>query len=160
MEISLSILFWCYAIAYSIHIVEESSIAGGFVNMVKRNIWSEYNIIKFFCFNTFLYLTNVIGIILYDTHNGWIIFPLSFSWMFVTNGIWHLVGSIITKKYSPGLATSPIYWILMYFIIKYNKIHPSISNSQMFISFIFGLLITILMIGSLFLGQRLSNTKN
>ncbi|WP_027340412.1 HXXEE domain-containing protein [Halonatronum saccharophilum] len=161
MRISLSFLFWGYAIAYSIHIVEESSLAGGFVNMVKENIWADYDMKNFFWFNTFLYLTNITGIILYDVYGGsWIVFPLSLAWMFVTNGIWHLIGSIITKKYSPGLVTSPIYWILMYMIIRYNKVNAIISNSQMIISFIFGLSITILMIGSLFVAKKLFATKD
>lgn len=156
MEISLNIIFWGYAIAYSIHIIEEISAAGGFVKMVKKHIWPEYSIRKFFWFNTFLYSTNVAGIIIFELQGGnWIIWPLSFAWMFVTNGVWHLLGSIINRKYSPGLATSPIYWILMYFIIQYNQATSVISTSQMFISIIIGLTITILMIGSLFLGKKL-----
>jgi len=41
--------------AYSVHIVEESCMADGFVNMVIDNIWPEYNSKQFFCFNLFLY---------------------------------------------------------------------------------------------------------
>lgn len=160
MEISLNLLFWCYPIAYSIHIIEETSVAGGFINMVKEDIWSDYSIKKFFWFNTFLYFTTVLGIILYELYHGWwILFPLSFAWMFVTNGIWHLIGSVKSRRYSPGLATSPIYWILMYWIIRYNRADPTISDLQMYISFMIGLTITVLMISSLFLGSKYLSNK-
>jgi|SRR5690554_758411 len=141
--------------AYSIHIVEESCVADGFVNMVKKHIWPEYTHKQFFWFNLFLYSFHVLSIILYETFGGhWALLPLSFSWMFVTNGLWHLLGSIAYKSYSPGLATSPLYWILMRFIIKHQQA-TLISRTQMISALLLGTLFTILMVASLYLGRIL-----
>ncbi|MHA1728679.1 MAG: HXXEE domain-containing protein [Promethearchaeota archaeon] len=150
MEITLSIMLWLYAAAYSIHIVEESTVGEGFVRMMQR-YWSEYDGKKFFGFNTLLYSIFITGLILYEVLGGaMVIFPLSFAWMFVTNGLWHLIGTILSKRYSPGLITSPIYWILMYFIIRYFLLESKIVLNNFLISLVIGTIMTCLMIGSIF----------
>ena len=76
------------------------------------------------------------------------------SWMFVTNGIWHLMGTFLFKEYSPGLMTSLLYWIVMYLIIRYSLIPGDIIMWQFIVSLVIGLLLTVLMIDSLFLQKR------
>ena len=138
-------------VSYIIHCLDETVAGGGFVNMVKRHFWPEYNERMFFWFNTILHSINVFSIILYEAFGGdWVIFPLIMGWIFVTNGFWHVIGTAIFREYSPGLMTSPLYWIVMYFIIRYSLLRGIISWPNFIISAIIGTVITILMIGSLF----------
>jgi len=138
-------------VAYLIHCLDETIAGEGFVNMVKKHFWPEFSGKMFFWFNTSIHLINIFSIILYEIFGeNWVIFPLTISWVFVTNGFWHVLGTVMFKEYSPGLMTSPIYWIIMYFIIRYSFLQGNISVPNFIISIVIGAIITILMIGSLF----------
>ena len=151
----LNVLFWVMEAAYLIHCLDETVAGSGFVKMVKRDFWPEYSNKKFFWFNTGLHLINIFGIILYEIFGGaWVIFPMSISWLFVTNGLWHVLGTAISKEYSPGLVTSPLYWIIMYFMIRYSLLQGDIMVSYFIVSAVIGTILTILMIGSLFMIGR------
>jgi len=155
LTIPISFEFWGYVIAYIIHILDESLLGETFVGMVKSTFCPEYEWKHFFGFNTLLMALLIISIILFEIFYGlWIIAPLSFVFLFTTNGIWHLIGTIITKKYSPGLATSIIYWILFYFTVKYSFINHQIDTSIIMISGTIGTLLTVLMISSFLIFKR------
>jgi hypothetical protein len=157
MEMPVSLFFWLFAIALSIHVVEESTVGGGFVNMVKSQLWPDYNHKKFFWFNAICYIFFAVSIIVYELWAGaWIVLPLSFAWMLVTNGFWHVIGTAFSKRYSPGLITSPIYWILMYFLIRYGLLKDQIDMTDFVISIVVGSLVTVLMVGSMFAMGRKS----
>ncbi len=149
MELTLSFFLWGYVIAYCIHIVEEYSVGDGFVTMMRTHFWPEYTARMFFGFNTMLLSSLVIGLILFDILGGyWVIWPLSFAFLFVTNGIWHLLQTFILRQYSPGLITSPIYWVLIYFIIRYFYLNGEIELNLIVVSVILGTIFTILMFAS------------
>ena len=151
----LNVLFWAMEAAYIIHCLDESIAGGGFVKMVRERFWPEYSGKKFFWFNTGLHIINITGIILFEVLGGaWVIFPLSLSWLFVTNGLWHVLGTVMSREYHPGLMTSPLYWIVMYFIIRYSLLAGDIALSHFVISAMVGTVITVLMIGDLFLMRR------
>ena len=152
----LNVLFWAMEAAYIIHCLDEAVVGGGFVKMVKKRFWPEYSARKFFWFNAGLHIINITVIILYEVlGGGWVVLPLSISWLFVLNGLWHVLGTVILKEYHPGLLTSPLYWIVMYFIIRYSFLPGDILMSHFIISIIVGAVLTILMIGSLFIIRRL-----
>ena len=48
MEIPLSILFWEMEATHLIHCLDETVVGEGFVNMVKKHFWPEYNEKMFF----------------------------------------------------------------------------------------------------------------
>ena len=149
MTASLNILLWSFLMAFSIHIVEESMVGGGFVQMMKKNFWPEYDGTKFFWFNLILFSLFAIGIVLFEIFQGaWVIWSLSFAFLCVTNGIWHLLQTAILREYSPGLITSPIYWILMYFIVRSSLLTGEISPSHFWMALAIGTLMTLLMFGS------------
>ena len=149
MTISLNILLWSFLMAFSIHVVEEATVGGGFVQMMKKNFWHEYDGTKFFWFNLILFSLFAIGIVLFEIFQGaWVIGPLSFAFLCVTNGIWHLLQTAILREYSPGLITSPIYWILMYFIVRSNLLTGEINPSHFWTALAIGALMTLLMFSS------------
>jgi hypothetical protein len=155
LAIPISFIFWAYVIAYIIHILDESLLGETFVGMVKNYCWPEYEWKHFFGFNTILITLFITSIVLFELFYGlWIIAPLSFVFLFTTNGLWHLIGTILTKKYSPGLATSLIYWILFYFLVKYSFIDNQIDISIIIISGIIGTFLTVLMISSFLIFKK------
>jgi hypothetical protein len=118
----LSILFWGVLAAYIIHIIDETLIGGGFVQKVKEHWWPQYHAEMFFWFNAAVILVIIICISLYDGFGGhWVILPLFWtieraSHMFTV----HIWWSIRYKEYSPGLVTGVLFWILVYFVIRYG----------------------------------------
>lgn len=148
MEITLNILFWGFVIAYLIHVIEEIAVGEGFIEMMRTTFYPEYSGKMFAGFNTMIFLVFISGIILYELFGGvWVIWPLSFAFMFVTNGIWHLLQTIITRKFSSGLITSPIYWILLYFIIRYFLLLGEILLTYFFIAGVIGTIMTLIIFG-------------
>lgn len=154
MNVPVNFLFWASVIVLCVQIVEKSA-DGRFVNMMKKRFWSNYSGRTFFWFHAVLLLVYTVGIVLYEVlGGGWIIFPLSFAWILVTNGFWHVVATGVFREYSPGLITSPIHWILMYFIMRYNLVQGNIVRSHFIASAIIGALITALIVGGLFVVSR------
>lgn len=158
LEIPISFIFWGFVIAYIIHIIDESLMGETFVGMVRSLFWQEYKWKHFFAFNTLLLLLTVISIILFEVFNGlWIIAPLIFVFLYTTNEIWHMVSTVITRKYSPGLASGVIYLILFYFLVRYSFIPNTIPTLFIIISAIVGTFLTILMICSFFIFKKRFN---
>jgi hypothetical protein len=146
--------------SYVVHCLDETITGEGFVQMIQKHFWAQYTYSKFFWFNTMLHVLNILGIVLYEILGGtWVVWPLALSWMFVTNGLWHVLGAIMFKKYHPGLMTSILYWIIIYFIIRYSYLPGQISQSDFIVSLVIGTLLTIVMIGSLFLMPVLFRKK-
>ena len=161
VTLTLNILFWCMEAAYVIHCLDETIAGDGFVAMVRKHFWPEYKYTMFFWFNTFLHCLNILSIILYEISGGArVVFPLTMCWLFVTNGLWHVLGSIMFKEYSPGLMTSLLYWIVMYLIIRLCFIPGQISGFDFYLSLVLGTIITVIMIGSLFIMRIRSKIKN
>jgi hypothetical protein len=155
MEITLSVLFWGYVMAYCLHIIEELTVEGGFVEMMRRTFHIEFTGRMFFGFNLMLFLVFATGIVTFEVFGGiWVIWPLGFAFMFVTNGLWHLVQTIVTRRFSPGLITSPIYWILMYFITRYFLLPGEILLFHYIIAAILGTTLTLVMFGLALYGRR------
>jgi hypothetical protein len=146
--------------AYIIHCIDEAVVGGGFVEMVKRHFWPEYSARKFFWFNVLLHIINVSTIIAYETMgDAWVIAPLSMPWLFTTNGLWHVLEAVKFREYSPGLATSQLYWIIMYHIIRYGLLTGQIPTTTYITAAIIGTTTTTIMIGSLFAIRRIKGGK-
>ena len=148
MSIPLNILLWGFVIALCIHVVEESTVGGGFIAEMQRNYWPEYTAVRFFWFNTGIMLLFAGGIVLYELWGGaWVMAALSWVFMFATNGLWHLIQTVVVRRYAPGLITSPIYWILLYFILRYSWLTGQIATAHLIISALSGTLLTLVMFG-------------
>ena len=151
LTMPIEFIFWGFIFAYVIHILEEATLAENFVDKVKRNFWPEYSWSKFFGFNTLLIVINITAVVLFDFLRGaWIIFPLSLSMERTLNGLWHLGETVIIKKYSSGLLTSVITWVLMFFIVRYSLLAGQLPYNYFITSLFIGFVITVLMLGSLF----------
>lgn len=155
MEITLSVLFWAFVIAYCIHVIEEVTVGEGFIEMMRQTYFPEYTGRMFVGFNLMIFIVFTVGIMLFEILGGvWVIWPLSFAFMFVTNGLWHLIQTIVLRRFSSGLITSPIYWILMYFIIRYFLMVGEIFLGYFIVSAILGTVLTCVIFGMAFYFRR------
>ena len=113
------ILVWLLPIIFGFHVVEEFALPGGF------DIWyKEYrpdiaksstkaHFIKINILPAVLSILFAISTFVYSWMYSQIIIRLWFALLFIFtyNGILHIIGSIETKKYSPGMITG----IILYF---------------------------------------------
>lgn len=137
--ISLTFLLWAYALALCIHVTDEYNSNGGFVNWVKTKFYPEYTDKKFLIANTAIFILHICFILLYsEVNNKLVILPFITSWIFTGNGIAHWIYTIRKKEHSPGFMTSPIYWILMYFILRYYVLLDSNLIKPFIVSFVIG----------------------
>jgi hypothetical protein len=74
--------------------------------------------------------------------------------MFVTNGLWHMLQTLLLREYSPGLISSPIYWILMYFITRYFLLTGEIFILYFVVSLVIGTTMTVVMFGLAYYVRR------
>jgi hypothetical protein len=141
---------------YILHIIEESVLGEVFVEKVRKNIWPDYGWKKFFGFNTILLSLNIAAVLLYENlGNAWIIFPLSLACERLLNGLYHFGETVITRKFSSGLLTGVLTWILGYFIIRYSILPGEIEASIVIVSVIIGFIIESMMLGSMFLMRKM-----
>lgn len=152
--IPVNFIFWGFVFVYVLHIFEESILPETFVEKVKRLYFPEYSWKMFFSFNTVLLIVNISAVIIFEEIGGvWIVFPLSLAVERILNGFYHLTETVISKKYSSGLLTSVISWILGYFIVRYSLLKGEIPFNLFIISFIIGFSIFALMIFPLITGN-------
>jgi hypothetical protein len=155
MELTLNVLFWGYLMAYCVHVIEEVAVGEGFIEMMRKTFYPEYTGRMFFGFNLMVFLAFTIGIVVFEVLGGvWVIWPLSFAFMFVTNGLWHLIQTIVLRRFSPGLITSPIYCVLLYFVTRYFLLPGEILLLHFVISGVLGTIITLVTFGLAFRFRR------
>lgn len=153
--IPIILIFWGYVAVYVIHILEESVLGEVFVQKIRKNIWPEYRWKHFFWFNTLLMSLNIFAILIYENLGGvWLLFPLSLALERCLNGFWHLGETILTKKFSSGLLSSILVWILTYWLVRYALLKGEISISYFVLSALIGACLTGLMLGSLLALRR------
>ena len=150
----INLIFWAFVFVYVIHILEETLVPEVFVEKVKRLYIPNYGWKKFFGFNTLLICINICAVILYESiGNAWIIFPLAMGVERVFNGFYHFFETALTKKYSSGLLSSVMTWILEYMLIRYAFVNGNVQITYIIISSIIGIIIGSLMIFPMITGK-------
>lgn len=152
---SIDWFFWLFYAAYCLHVVEEATVSGGFVLMVQRNFWPQYSWERFGWFNTAIFVLYASSIFLFE-HFGtaWLLVPLSFTWFFTVNGLWHLWRTLVTRHFAPGLITGQLYWIGMYLGYRSIVVPGLIQPSVFWTAALIGLIAHVLMIASLHLAPN------
>jgi len=119
---SVDVLLWAFLASYAIHIVDETTMNGGFVRWFQSSFWPTYTARMNFWFNSGAVLGITASNLLYDLLGGhWIILALIWPAGFALHGVTvHLFWTIRQRNLSPGLVTSLIYWILAYFFVRYG----------------------------------------
>jgi hypothetical protein len=121
MKVPLLFSFWFTVAAYVVHVIDESLLGGSFVEKVRQHWWPEYSWTKFFWFNSAYFIVMMASVVLYDIRGGsWAILPLAWVIERACNGVWHLGWTICFREYSPGLVTSILMWMNLYFVLRYG----------------------------------------
>ena len=143
---SLDILLWLFLASFAIHIVDETTMNGGFVRWMQSSFWPTYTERMNFWFNGGAVLSIAVSNLLYDVLGGhWVILTLIWPFGFALHGVTlHLFWTIKQRNLSPGLVTSVIYWIMGYFFVRYGFLEGRIAPSDFWI----GLLLGVLTIGA------------
>lgn len=159
----LSLTFWIFLATYIIHILDETLLNGGFVQWVVDNFWPTYTTRMFFWFNAGAIVAIAISNVLFDSLGGhWVILPLAWVAGFVTHVLTvHLYWTIRRSTYSPGLATSLLYVIIYYLLIRYGVGSHLISGADFAIGTAVGITTVgmFLTVGPTILFPRLSRRR-
>lgn len=159
-SLPISLCFWGFVVVYILHIMEESVLGEVFVEKVKKKIWSDYNWKKFFGFNAILLSLNIAAVLLYENLGGaWIILPLGLACERLLNGLYHFGETVITRKFSSGLLTGVLTWILGYLVIRYAAAAGQIESSSMIGALVIGFVMEAMMIGSMIVMRKMEAKK-
>lgn len=127
---TLDVLLWAFLASYVIHIVDETTMNGGFIRWIQTSFWPTYTARMNFWFNGGAVVAIAASNLLYDLFGGhWIILALTWPFGFALHGITvHLFWTIRQRDLSPGLVTSVLYWIMAYFFVRYGLAGGEISS--------------------------------
>jgi hypothetical protein len=104
-------VFWVFLAASLVHIGEEYFFPGGFVQIMQKlnPRWAPAITVPFtVTVNLLFILLVLVGAIVGETS---LVFSLSIAALLFLNGIAHLVGTIFTRHYVPGLISGLILYI-------------------------------------------------
>jgi hypothetical protein len=116
--------------AYVVHVLDESLLGGSFVEKVRQHWWPQYTWRMFFWFNAGYFAVMIASVVAYDLLGGpFLILPLAWVIERACNGVWHVWWTIRYREYSPGLVTSVLMWMNVYFIVRYRPASEDIPPS-------------------------------
>jgi hypothetical protein len=146
-SVPLIFSFWFMVAAYVVHVLDESLLGGSFVEKVRQHWWPQYTWRMFFWFNAAYFVVMIASVILYDIFGEPLLF-LPLAWMIerMCNGFWHLWWAMRYREYSPGLVTSILMWMNVYFVARYRPLSETIAPSTLGVAAIIGLLFTAFLV--------------
>ena len=102
---------WLIPATYLVHIAEEQWGGEGFPVWITRMGGAHYAPAHFLQLNGLAWLLLLIGVVLALKVGRlrWLI--ISFGTVILLNGLAHLIGSIVTNSYSPGLFSGLLLWV-------------------------------------------------
>jgi len=123
------------------------------VSFVQRNFWAGFTITDFFQANIVWLIAIAVSNILYDWLGNRVAFiaaiPMAFLWERCFNAISHLGLSFYTKEYCPGLVTSLLFLVILYFIVLFAVMRKQMRWSVFLVSAIPALVFETLFVSSM-----------
>ena len=139
--------FWFMVAAYVVHVLDESLLGGSFVEKVRQHWWPQYTWRMFFWFNAGYFAVMIASVVAYDLLGGLsMILPLAWVIERACNGLWHLGWAIRYREYSPGLITSVLMWMNVYFIVRYRPASEDIPPAVLWPAVAIGLAFTAFLV--------------
>jgi len=140
--VSLDILLWAFLASYVIHIVDETTMNGGFVRWFQTSFWPTYTNRMNFWFNGGAVVAITASNLLYELFGGhWIVLVLIWPAGFALHGVTlHLFWTVRQRNLSPGLVTSVLYWIMAYFFVRYGLLAGRIAEADFWTGALLGAL--------------------
>lgn len=127
---------------YLVHIAEEYWSGEQFFNWLNHFAWARMTANSFLLLNGIFFFTMIMAcaIALYRRDAR---IPLVLASIILSNSLLHLIGSIVTNSYSPGLVSALLLWIplSLIWLLHYQ---PTISVPKKIACFVAGLLIQVM----------------
>jgi hypothetical protein len=149
----LTILFWLNFSVFAIHVMEETILQGGLVVFVQKYFWSGFKLTDFFQANAIWLIVIASSNILYDILGNKFTFivavPMIFVWERCFNALSHLFLTFYCNDYCPGLLTSLLFFVILYFTIRFVVLHGKMKWSTFLISSIPALIFETVFVSSM-----------
>lgn len=149
----LTFLFWANFAAFTMHLLDETLMGGGFVPFIQMHFWSGFLITDFVLANTIWLILIAISNLSYDfLGNRFAMIaaiPLFFVWERVFNALFHIYSSFDLNVYSPGLVTSGLFFVILYLICRYGLLKGDIPKVAFFGSGIVAAIFEIVFVSSM-----------
>ena len=102
---------WLFPATYALHILEEVWGGEGFAAWMARVAGVELAARQFLVWNALALLLMVVGVLLAERfrHLRWLL--VAYGVAFLLNALSHLVASLYTASYSPGLVSGLLLWL-------------------------------------------------
>lgn len=119
---------WLFPLTYVLHLGEEYWGGEGFPQWISRVAGANFTEQEFLVLNSFALMLMTVG--------AWLIYRNTWRWLLVglagvvlLNGGLHLVFSILTWSYSPGLISGVLCWMPLGIVILYRQWHLATRHS-------------------------------
>ena len=102
---------WLFPATYAVHVLEEGFAGERFYRWIRHASGRTLAPDVFWAANGALWLMMVVAVLVArsNTTLGWI--STALGTLVAVNGAGHIVGTLLTRKYSPGLVSGAILWL-------------------------------------------------
>lgn len=149
----LTFLFWLNFAVFTLHVMDETLMGGGFVPFIQRHFWTGFVWGDFAVANAVWLILIAISNILYDSFGNRFAFiaaiPLFFVWERCFNSIFHIGATFYYNEYSPGLLTGLLFFVILYFICRFVILRGHMRWVVFFVSSIPAFIFEILFVSSM-----------
>ena len=101
---------WLFPPTYAIHLAEEYLVAGGFPLWAERALGVHFSNTEFVEWNMFALALMCVGAWLVSRESKFRFIEIALALAVLGNVVAHVLGSLVTWTYSPGLITALVVW--------------------------------------------------
>lgn len=127
---------------YLVHIAEEYWCGEQFFNWLNQFAGSRMTANSFLLLNGIFFFIMIMACAI-SLHRRDARIPLVLASIILSNALLHLIGSIVTKSYSPGLVSALLLWLPLSLIWLLNH-QTTVSTAKKIACFAAGLLIQVM----------------
>jgi hypothetical protein len=102
---------WLFPATYGVHLLEEYFVRGGFPVWAQRALGIQLSNREFVAWNAFAFALICLGALLVSRHARFRFIEIAMAIAVLGNVAAHVIGSLATWTYSPGLITAVFAWI-------------------------------------------------
>lgn len=102
---------WLLPCSYIIHLGEEYFVAGGFPRWAERTLAARFSSTEFVAWNAFAFALMCVGAWLVSRDPKFRFIEIALALAVLGNVVAHLLASLVTWTYSPGLITGILIWL-------------------------------------------------
>jgi hypothetical protein len=101
---------WLFPPTYAVHLAEEYLAGGGFPRWAERTLLVRFTNAEFVAWNAFALVLMCVGASLVSRDPKFRFIEVALAVAVLGNVVAHLLGSLLTWTYSPGLVTAVLIW--------------------------------------------------